>query len=173
MGALPDDTVSAWRGAVASGATRNPHHDPRSLPGCLSPLAILTFVVFLSSQAALCRIEWLNAAVVERLARLDVIYGVAGAVMIGSGVARLIWGVKGASWYLSQPLFHIKITLVLAMVLLSFVPSAAFRRWRQNLRSTGALPPAAEIARVRRLVMIQSHVLPVVAVIAVFWARGW
>jgi len=26
---------------------------------------------------------------------------------------------------------------------------------------------------VRRLVMIQSHVLPVVAVIAVFWARGW
>ena len=53
-------------------------------------LAILTFVVFLSSQAALCRIEWLNAAVVERLARLDVIYGVAGAVMIGSGLARLI-----------------------------------------------------------------------------------
>ena len=39
--------------------------------------------------------------------------------------------------------------------------------------STGALPPAAEVARVRRLVMIQSHVLPVVAVIAVFWARGW
>jgi len=136
-------------------------------------LAILTFVVFLSSQAALCRIEWLNAAVVERLARLDVICGVAGAVMIGSGLARLIWGVKGASWYLSQPLFHIKITLVLAMVVLSFVPSAAFRRWRQNLRSTGALPPAAEVARVRRLMMIQSHVLPVVAVIAVFWARGW
>ena len=101
------------------------------------------------------------------------IYGVAGAVMIGSGLARLIWGVKGASWYLSQPLFHIKITLVLAMVVVSFVPSAAFRRWRQNLRSTGALPPAAEVARVRRLVMIQSHVLPVVAVIAVFWARGW
>jgi len=59
------------------------------------------------------------------------------------------------------------------MVLLSFVPSAAFRRWRQNLHSTGALPPAHEVAKVRRLVMIQSHVLPVVAVIAVFWARGW
>ena len=46
----------------------------------------LLFGVFAS--AALCRIEWLNAAVVERLARLDVIYGVAGAVMIGSGLAR-------------------------------------------------------------------------------------
>lgn len=136
-------------------------------------VAILTFVVFLSSQAALCRIEWMNAAVVERLARLDVIYGVAGVAMVGSGIARVIWGVKGASWYLSQPMFHIKITIVLAMVVLSFVPSLAFRRWRANLRSTGALPGAQEVAKVRRLVMIQSHVLPVVAVIAVFWSRGW
>ena len=136
-------------------------------------LAILTFVVFLSSQAALCRIEWLNAAVVERLARLDVISGVAGAVMIGSGLARLIWGVKGASWYLSQPLFHLKITLVVAMVLWTLRPSFAFRRWRQQLRATGGLPGADEVAKVRRQVMIQSHVLPVVAVIAVFWARGW
>lgn len=136
-------------------------------------VAILTFVVFLSSQAALCRIEWLNAAVVERLARLDVISGVAGAVMLGSGVARVLWGVKGMSWYVSQPLFHLKITLVLAMVVLSFWPSLAFRRWRGQLRATGALPAADEVAKVRRWVMIQSHVLPVVALIAVFWARGW
>lgn len=136
-------------------------------------VAILTFVVFLSSQAALCRIEWLNAAVVERLARLDVICAVAGTLMIGSGVVRVLWGIKGASWYLSQPLFHLKITLVLAMVVLSFWPSLAFRRWRRDLRSTGALPAAGEVAKVRRWVMVQSHVLPVVAVIAVFWARGW
>lgn len=144
-----------------------------ALLAALHIVAILTFVVFLSSQAALCRIEWLNAAVVERLARLDVISAVAGTVVIASGVARVMWGVKGASWYLSQPLFHIKMTIVLAMVILSFVPSLAFRRWRNNLRGTGALPGAQEVSKVRRLVMIQSHVLPVVAVIAVFWARGW
>ncbi len=136
-------------------------------------VAILTFVVFLSSQAALCRIEWMNAAVVERLVRLDVIYAVAGVVMISTGVARVLWGVKGASWYLSQPLFHLKITLVVAMVLWTLRPSFAFRRWRQQLRATGGLPGADEVAKVRRQVMIQSHVLPVVAVIAVFWARGW
>lgn len=136
-------------------------------------VAILTFVVFLSSQAALCRIEWMNAAVVERLARLDVIYGVAAMLMIGSGLARLIWGIKGASWYLSQPMFHIKITIVVVMALLSIWPSIMFRRWRRNLRATGALPDALEVKKVRRLVMIQSHGLPVVAVIAVFWARGW
>ena len=33
--------------------------------------AILGWIVFASSEAALCRREWLNAAVVQRLARLD------------------------------------------------------------------------------------------------------
>ncbi len=136
-------------------------------------VAILTFVVFLSSQAALCRTEWMNAAVVERLVRLDVIYGAAALVMIGSGLARLFWGIKGVSWYVSQPLFHIKITIVVVMAILSIWPSIMFRRWRRQLQATGALPDELEVKKVRRLVMIQSHVLPVVAVIAVFWARGW
>lgn len=38
-------------------------------------LAILSLVVFLSSEAALCRAEWMNEAVVRRLGRLDLIYG--------------------------------------------------------------------------------------------------
>ena len=58
-------------------------------------LAILTFVVFLSSQAALCRSEWMSAAVVQRLARLDLIYGVAVVFLVLTGIARLVWGVKG------------------------------------------------------------------------------
>ena len=37
-------------------------------------LAILTMVVFISSEAALCRIEWMNAKVVERLVAVDRIY---------------------------------------------------------------------------------------------------
>lgn len=136
-------------------------------------VAILTLVVFLSSQAALCRTEWLNAAVVERLARLDVIYGVTALVLLLTGLARVVWGIKGMSWYVSQPLFHVKVTLFVVMALLSIWPTLSFRRWRRNLRATGVLPEARDVGRVRRLVMVQSHVLPLVAVIAVFWARGW
>lgn len=136
-------------------------------------VAILTLVVFLSSQAALCRIEWLNAAVVERLARLDVIYAVAALAVALTGLARVVWGVKGVSWYVSQPMLHAKLTLFVVMVALSIGSTLAFRRWRRDLRATGALPAASEVFRVRRLVMVQSHVVPVVAVVAVFWARGW
>ncbi|MGV3679002.1 MAG: DUF2214 family protein [Acidovorax sp.] len=136
-------------------------------------VAILTLVVFLSSQAALCRIEWLNAAVVERLARLDAIYGASAMVLVATGLARVFWGVKGLSWYISQPMFHIKITLVVAIAILSIFPTIAFRRWLRQLRADGSLPDAREVTRVRRLVMVQAHVIPVVAVIAVFWSRGW
>ena len=136
-------------------------------------VAILTLVVFMSSQAALCRIEWLNAAVVERVVRLDVIYNVTALVLLLTGLARVVWGIKGMSWYVSQPLFHVKVTLFVVMVLLSIWPTLSFRRWRSQLRATGALPQAREVGQVRRLVMVQSHILPVVAVIALFWARGW
>ncbi|MBY0454890.1 MAG: DUF2214 family protein [Burkholderiaceae bacterium] len=144
-----------------------------ALLASLHLLAILTLVVFLSSQAALCRAEWMNAAVVERLVRLDLIYGITAVVVLGTGLARVFWGIKGVSWYASQPLLHTKVTLFVAMGLLSVAPTLAFRRWRRSVRSTGALPSAAEVGQVRRLVMLQAHVLPVAATIAVFWARGW
>ncbi len=136
-------------------------------------LAILTLVVFLTSEAALCRTEWMSPAVVKRLARLDLIYGITAVVLLATGLARLYLGVKGLSWYVSQPLFHIKITLFVLMGLISIKPTLTFRRWLKVLNNTGALPGEAEVRSTRRWVMVQSHILPVVAVIAVFWARGW
>lgn len=136
-------------------------------------VAILTLVVFLSSEAALCRPEWMNAAVVRRLSRLDLIYGIAAGVLLLSGVARVVWGAKGMGWYVSQPLFHLKVTLFVLAALMSIKPSLDFRRWLKNLNVDGSLPPEDAVRRTRRWIMWQSHLIPVIAVIAVFWARGW
>lgn len=135
-------------------------------------LAILTLVVFLSSQAALCRAEWMNAAVVQRLAKLDMIYGIAAVVLLLTGIARLVLGAKGMSGYVSSPLFHLKMTLFIVAVLLSLKPTFTFRRWKKALDATGQLPAAQEIQQTRKWVMWQSHLVPVIAVVAVFWARG-
>lgn len=135
-------------------------------------LAILTLVVFLSSQAALCRVEWMNAAVVQRLAKLDMIYGIAAVVLLLTGIARLVLGAKGMSGYVSSPLFHLKMTLFIVAVLLSLKPTFSFRRWKKALDATGQLPAAQEIQQTRKWVMWQSHLVPVIAVVAVFWARG-
>jgi putative membrane protein len=135
-------------------------------------LAILTMVVFLSSQAALCRVQWLNAAVVERLARLDMVYGIASVAVLATGFARTAWGIKGMAWYWSQPLLHAKLTLFVVVGLLSIVPTLNYRRWLKQLRATGTLPDATAIAKTRRLVMIEAHLIAVIPLLAVFLARG-
>ena len=136
-------------------------------------LAILTMTVFLASEAALCRTEWLNAAVVERLAKIDMVYGASAIAVLLTGAARVIWGAKGMGWYLTNPLLHIKFTLFIVMGLLSIGPTLAYLRWRRALRADGTLPDTLQVRNTRRLVMVQAHILPLVPLAAVFMARGF
>lgn len=135
-------------------------------------VAILTLVVFLSSQAALCRTEWMSEAVVRRLAKLDMIYGITALVLLLTGIARIVWGAKGLTWYVSQPLFHLKMLLFFVTALLSLRPTFAIRKWLKALNVAGTLPQPDSVRWVRKWIMVQAHLIPVIAVIAVFWARG-
>jgi putative membrane protein len=136
-------------------------------------LAILTLVVFISSEAALCRTDWLNAKVVERLASVDRIYGIAAGAVLLTGLARTWWGVKGASWYWSNGLLHLKLALFVAVGLMSIKPTMMFIRWRKELRATGALPDEAQVKQARRWVMVQAHIIALIPLAAVFLARGF
>jgi len=134
--------------------------------------AILGLVVFLSSQAALCRSEWLNAAVVRRLARLDLIYLIAAITVLVSGLARSYFGIKGGAWYWQQPLLHAKLGLFVLIGLISIRPTLAFRRWNRQLALDGSLPAAAEVKKVRATIMLEAHLLVLVPLAAVCLARG-
>jgi putative membrane protein len=136
-------------------------------------LAILTMVVFISSEAALCRVQWLNAAVVERLAKVDMVYGFAAIAVLATGVARTWWGMKGTTWYWTNPLLHVKLTLFIIIGVISIFPTLTYFRWRKAVRSTGILPSEAEIKKTRRLVMIQAHLLVLIPLVAAFLARGF
>ncbi|MGR4868861.1 DUF2214 family protein [Variovorax sp. LARHSF232] len=136
-------------------------------------LAILTMVVFISSEAALCRVEWLNKAVVERLARIDMVYGIAAVTVLATGIARTVWGVKGSAWYWTNPLLHLKLTLFIVIGLISIFPTITYLRWRKTLRTSGTLPAEADVRKTRKLVMIQAHLLVLIPLAAVFLARGF
>ena len=135
-------------------------------------LAILTLVVFISSEAALCRVEWMNAKVVERLAVVDRIYAVAAVAVLITGIARTWWGAKGTSWYWHQPLLHLKLALFIAVGLMSIKPTIMFIRWRRELAATGALPSEGDVRTARKWVMVQAHIVAVIPLAAVFLARG-
>jgi putative membrane protein len=128
--------------------------------------------VFISSEAALCRTEWMNAKVVERLAKVDRIYGIAAGAVLLTGIARTWWGVKGTSWYWHQPLLHLKLGLFIAVGLMSIKPTIMFIRWNKSLRANGALPSDAEVKTARKWVMIQAHIIALIPLAAVFLARG-
>jgi putative membrane protein len=136
-------------------------------------LAILTLVVFLASEAALCRPEWLNALTVERLAKVDGIYGLASGLVLVTGLARVFMGAKGSGWYWSNPLLWTKLGLFAVIALVSIKPTITFIRWRKQLRASGALPSEAEVRATRKLVMVQAHIIPFIPLAAVFLARGF
>ena len=135
-------------------------------------LAILSLVVFLASQAALCRGEWMNAAVVRRLSRVDMIYGLTAVAVLLTGFARTWWGMKGLGWYWHQPLLHFKFGMFVVIGLISIKPTLTYRRWLKALDGAGTLPAESEIRATRRLVMLQAHLLILIPIAAVMLARG-
>ena len=136
-------------------------------------MAILTLVVFLTSEAALCRPEWMNATVVHRLVTVDRIYGIAALAVLATGLARIWLGAKGAGWYWGNWLLHLKLGLFMAVALISIRPTLRFRRWLRALTVSGALPDADDIRAIRRLVMLQAHIVPLIPLAGVFLARGF
>ncbi|MEW6704438.1 MAG: DUF2214 family protein [Pseudomonadota bacterium] len=134
--------------------------------------AILAVAVFLTSEAALCRTEWMNAAVVRRLARVDFIYMLSAIALLATGLARTWWGVKGAGWYWQQPLLHLKLTLFVVIGLMSIKPTLLFGRWRKRLDADGTLPAEHEIRSARRWIMIEAHLLALVPLAGTLLARG-
>ena len=136
-------------------------------------LAILTLVVFISSEAALCRTDWINPKVVERLGRVDLIYGIAAGLVLLTGLARTWWGIKGTPWYWSNGLLHLKLALFVAVAVMSIKPTLMFRRWARELRAGGSLPDEAQVRTARKWVMIQAHLIALIPLAAVFLARGF
>lgn len=134
--------------------------------------AILMVTVFLASQAALLRPEWLNAAVAQRLVKVDLVYGIAALLLLATGLARTAWGVKSFGWYWSQPLLHLKVTLFVVIGLMSIVPTLRYRRWVKALQAGHGLPDAAAVRSTRRLVMWEAHLLVLIPIAAVCLARG-
>lgn len=135
-------------------------------------LAILSWVVFLSSTAALARAEWLNAAVVARLQVVDRIAWVAGWAVLASGLARWWFGAKGAAWTGAQPLLWAKLVLLALMLVAAARTRRELRQWQATLDATGALPDADAVAALRRRVMRAAHLMLLLPAAGVLLARG-
>jgi putative membrane protein len=135
-------------------------------------MAILTWVVFIGSSTALTRTEWLNDASLARLARVDRIAAIAAMAVLFTGIARVAWGIKGATWYGAQPLLWAKLLLWLVMVVIGGRASRRIQGWQRARVAGKGLPADADVVAVRKRLMIASHIMLVVPLVAVCLARG-
>jgi putative membrane protein len=126
-------------------------------------LSAAAFVLRLPVDAAVARLLW----------RIDWI-GRAGAVaLLAAGLARVNFGARPWDYYEAQPFFWAKMAAFAVMGLMSIPPSLAYRRWtRAALGDSAFVVAGVEVKRVRRLVMIEVHLLALALAFAALMARG-
>ncbi len=73
----------------------------------LHHLAIVSLIALLAFESALLR-PGITPENLGRVIRIDAAYGMTAASVIVIGVCRVIWGIKGAGFYLSNPWFWAK-----------------------------------------------------------------
>jgi putative membrane protein len=132
----------------------------------LHHLAIVSLIILLAFEFALVK-PGITLADLRKVAKLDAAYGASAGLVIVIGIFRVVWGIKGAAFYLANPWFWAKMASFLAIGLLSIPPTLQLLKWRKQ----DELPPDAEIARLRGFIHAEVALLALVVVFAAAMAR--
>ena len=93
---------------------------------CIFALAsLLAGELFVLSKA-------LTVRMLRRLRLIDRWYGIVAGLVILTGLGRLFFGIKGASFYTVNPMFWTKMALFVIVALLSIVPTVIIARSPAN-----------------------------------------
>ncbi len=109
----------------------------------------------------------LNSSRFKQLFVIDTVYGVGALLTLTGGL--LLWFAVGkpASFYSSNPLFHIKFTLFIVMGIISIFPTLYFRSKRKSDETNAQLPKYIII-----LIRVQLAVLLIMPLLGVLVSRG-
>jgi putative membrane protein len=132
---------------------------------------VFTLVAFMALEFALIRPGFAGGALM-RAARLDAAYGACAALVVAVGIARVVFGAKGADYYLSNPWFWGKMVAFAAIGGLSIIPTLSLLAWRRAGKADPTFTPDADrVRRVRFFIAAQLALLPIVLICAAAMAR--
>jgi putative membrane protein len=99
-------------------------------------------------------------------------WGLAALVLLVTGVMRAFGGFeKGGAYYLHEPLFHLKMTALVVILLIEIAPMMALIRWRAALGRGGAI----DLGKARRYAAMsdaEAGLVIVMVIAATGMARG-
>ena len=131
---------------------------------------LLIFAIF----GIICAELWalrsvLSTQAVDRLASLDLWYGILAGAVIVVGFGRAIFAAKGWGYYSHNGFFWAKLATFAVIGLLSLPPTLAFIRWRK----AAAPPNDADIGRIRRYLHLELALFVFLPIFAAAMARGY
>jgi putative membrane protein len=109
-----------------------------------------------------------------QLQRVDLWYGIVAGLVIVTGVARVIYGLKGPSFYLHNPVFWTKMTLFAIVGLLSVPPTMHYLRVKRSAQADGSVAIADPTYRLMRgCLLAECVVLVFIPLCATLMAHGY
>ena len=113
----------------------------------------------------------LRRADLPALARVDAAYGAGAGLLVLVGIGRLLFGLKGWEYYVTNDAFWTKMAAFAAIGLLSIKPTRTILRWRRS--ESGEAVAVAEIEALRRWLKLELLLFFVVIACAAAMARGY
>jgi putative membrane protein len=102
----------------------------------------------------------------------DNLWGICAVILLLSGGVRAFGGYeKGADYYLHQPLFHLKMTFFVLILLLEIAPMVTLIKWRIALGRKTALD-TGRVKLFARISHIEALLMLLMVVAATGMARG-
>jgi putative membrane protein len=147
----------------------------------LAALHLLAFAFALSSVLARARaLRRLgpshsmhdSATALRDVFRADTVWGITAIVLLVTGAMRAFGGFeKGGAYYLHEPLFHLKMTALVLILLIEVSPMLALIRWRVTAQQGGPV----DVTRARRYASmsdLEAGLVIVMMIAASGMARG-
>ena len=141
----------------------------------LSALHLLALAIGLPAVVlrALALREASDPTALRRVFAADAAWGFAALLWLATGPVRAFGPFeKGATFYLSSPLFHAKLGLFLAVFALEIAPMAGLIRWRMAL-GRGESPDVGAARLFGILSWIEAALVVAIVFVAAFMARGF
>ena len=136
-------------------------------------LTVFTLAGLLIAEVALLRPD-LSPERIRQLSTIDMAYGAVAMLIIVVGVLRVIFGDKGADYYIHNWAFWLKMAAFLLVGLLSVPPTLAILGWRRKLAADPKFSPdAATITGLRRFFVGEIVAFAFIPAFAAAMARGY
>ena len=139
----------------------------------LHHILVFTLVGALAAEIAAVRPN-MNAEQIRHLGILDTAYGALAGLIVVVGFGRVFYGAKPPDLFLSNPFFWAKVGCFILVGIISVLPTVRILGWRRSLRADpGFTAPPAEAEAVRRFMVIEALLIPLILVFAAMMVRGY